>query len=68
MFCAPASYAALPVEGVFKIVKARDLDAMPDPNVEELRMERVERVTFMHRVKHKLASNVISMADLRIVR
>ena len=37
MFSAPASYAALPVEGVFKIVKARDLDAMPDPSEQELR-------------------------------
>ena len=68
MFSAPASYAALPVEGVFKIVKARDLDAMPDPSVEELREGHVERVTFMHRVMYKLAINLMAMPDSRIVR
>ena len=32
LFSAPASYSAIPVEGVFGALKAIDLDQLPEPN------------------------------------
>ena len=55
MFTAPASYAALPVEGIFAGLKALDLEQIEDPSDDILKELNMKKVNLQQKVIFKVA-------------
>ena len=68
LFTAPASYAALPVEGIFAMLKAVDLDDIADPSAEMLASFGVKRATSKSLIMFKVAVYLNRISNLQISR
>ena len=66
LYTAPASYAALPVEGIFAMLKAVDLDAIADPPAEMLASFGVTRATGKNLIMYKLAVHLNRIPNLQV--
>ena len=68
IYSAPASFLAIPVEGLFGAIKAKNFLNEPDPDVETLRSLGVKKLTNKQRLIIKISNYLFEVAQPKVTR
>ena len=61
LFSAPASFKAIPVEGVFGAIKAVDFSKIPDSDPAPVSTERVKKMTLKQKLMMKVSNYLFTL-------
>ena len=66
LFSAPASFLAIPVEGMFGAINARDFKKVEAPKVAELSKQKIKRLSNMQGLMAKVADYLLSIKQQHV--